>query len=270
MKTPPCLRLWLGVSLLALSTGAAAQNAITAGPADLRAGPDPTYPVVARLEADTPVQVMGCLDDWSWCDVSLEDTRGWLYAPAITYGYEGGYVPLYSYAPALGIPVETFSLDDYWGRYYHERPWFAERDDWRHRAPRHERPPGPPPSASPPPRPMRADRPEPPLHLGSSAPPRPEASHDRAPEGGDARAPGPRAGENALPPAPRQEHSNPAERAPPPAHPGQREAPPPPQDRSRPERATPSQHEERPPAPQRTEAPRHEENRGDHPGDNQP
>jgi uncharacterized protein YraI len=251
MKTPPCLCLWLGAPLLALSAAAGAQNAITAGPADLRAGPDPTYPVVARLDADTPVQVLGCLDDWSWCDVSLEDTRGWLYAPAITYDYEGGYVPLYSYAPALGIPVVTFSLDDYWGRYYHERPWYAERDDWRHRAPRHERPAGPPPSTALPPHPLRSDRPERSVHLGDAEPPRPEA--------------GP-------PPAPRhEEHSNAVERASP-ARPEQREAPPPRQERAHPERATPPQHDERPPVPQRMEGPRHEEkeNRGDHPGDNHP
>ncbi len=258
MKASPYLRLWLGAYLLMWSAAAAAQNAITAGPADLRAGPDPTYPVVARLDADTPVAVMGCLDDWSWCDVSLDDTRGWLYAPAITYDYEGGYVPLYSYAPALGIPVVAFSLDDYWGRYYHERPWYAERDDWRHRAPRHERPPGPPPTAAPPPRPVRGDRPDRPVHLGSAEP----GPHDGAGESGDAKPPGPRAAESRpSPPARHEEHSTQGERAPPPPRPQQREAPPPQQER----RATPSQRDERPPVPQRTEGPRGEENRGDHP-----
>src|ERR1700681_66087 len=123
MRTPICVRLF-GVYLLALSAVAAAENAVTTHPADVYAGPDDSYPMVAQLDADAPVQVMGCLDDWSWCDVTFGDNRGWLYSPDITYAYQGGYVPLYSYAPGLGIPVVAFSLDGYWGSHYHNRPWY--------------------------------------------------------------------------------------------------------------------------------------------------
>jgi uncharacterized protein YraI len=162
MKAPACLRLLLGGSLLTLSLAVNAQNAVTTDSAGVYAGPDSSYPEVTQLDANTPIQVMGCLDDWSWCDVALQDTRGWMYSPDITYQYEGGYVPLYSYAPALGIAVVAFSVDSYWGSYYRGRPWYGQRDQWVHRTVNHRRPSGPPPSRSLPSHEVvRADRPHP-------------------------------------------------------------------------------------------------------------
>ncbi len=153
------LRLGLGALLLIFSAAAGAQNALTTEFADLYAGPDDSYPVVAELDSNTPIQVMGCLDDWSWCDVAVGDSRGWLYSPAITYEYEGGYVPLYTYAPSLGIAVVPFSVGGYWDRYYHDRPWYSRREEWEHRSVHHRRPAGPPPSAGPPPRPDQREGP---------------------------------------------------------------------------------------------------------------
>src|SRR6267154_5857776 len=126
MGTPDCVRLFFGVCVLGLSAAAAAQNAVTTQPVSVYAGPDDSYPPVAQLDADTPIQVMGCLDDWSWCDVAFEDNRGWLYAPDITYAYQGGYVPLYSYAPGLGIPIVGFSLAVYRGSHYPDRAWYGQ------------------------------------------------------------------------------------------------------------------------------------------------
>jgi uncharacterized protein YraI len=162
MKAPACVRLLIGGSLLILSLAVNAQNAVTTDSAGVYAGPDSSYPEVTQLDADTPIQVMGCLDDWSWCDVAFQDNRGWVYSPDITYQYNGGYVPLYSYAPALGIAVVSFSVDSYWGSYYRGRPWYGQRDQWVHRTVNHRRPSGPPPSRSLPPREVvRADRPHP-------------------------------------------------------------------------------------------------------------
>src|SRR5579862_5732486 len=175
MRTSTCLRLLFGICLLGLSAAAAAQNAVTTQPASVFAGPDDSYPMVAQLDADAPLQVMGCLDDWSWCDVAFGDDRGWVYAPDVIYNYSGGYVPLYTYAPSLGVPVVQFTIGDYWDRYYHGRPWYQRRDEWLHRGPpHHRRPSGPPPSAGPPPlsarvnRPSHEAQPERPFRLGSA------------------------------------------------------------------------------------------------------
>ena len=70
------LRLGVGAFLLTLSCAALAENAFTTQPASVRAGPDESYPEVAQLDADAPLEVMGCLDDWRWCDVTFDGNRG--------------------------------------------------------------------------------------------------------------------------------------------------------------------------------------------------
>jgi uncharacterized protein YraI len=152
-----------GTTLLAFSAIVHAQNAYTNRDANLRAGPDRSYPLVVRLGAGAPVNVMGCLDDWSWCDVASDDARGWVYSPSLSYVYQGERVPFYSYAPSFGLPVITFSLGTYWDQYYRGRPWFAQREQWEHRTIPHRRPSGPPPRDS-----------HPPLHAQGPGP-RPEA-----------------------------------------------------------------------------------------------
>ena len=272
------LRLAVGALLFSISCGALAENAITNEPASVRAGPDDSYPEVAQLDADAPIQVMGCLDDWSWCDVTFDGNRGWMYSPDITYEYQGGYVPFYTYAPAFSIPVVSFTVDAYWGRYYHDRPWFRDRDQWAHREIRHRPPPGPPPRSGPPPREVVSrDRPHggPPgdrsMRMGNSAPrgpehapPAPPARDDHAADhrnvaNADHRADHPAQGSgtperpvpphSAPPPHPTPERAAPPERD---AHATARPEPP----RPEPQRA--EHHDEPHPAANRPE-PAHDE-----------
>jgi uncharacterized protein YraI len=147
-------RLTLGLAciLLAIPFATSAQDAFTTRSVNVRAGPDTSYPPVATLGAGAPLQVMGCLDDWSWCDVVFEDNRGWIYAPYLSYVYQGARVPFYTYAPSFGIPIIGFSLGSYWDRYYRGRSWYGRRDYWEQRAsPQHIRPSGPPPRSTLPP-----------------------------------------------------------------------------------------------------------------------
>jgi len=162
---PSRTRLSLFGWLLACVAGvAAAQNAVTARPASVHAGPDQSYPLVAHLDPGAPVLVNGCLDDWSWCDVSFGDDRGWVYAPVLSYDYQGGVVPLYDYAPSLGIPVVVFSVGPYWDHYYRSRPWYSQRATWvNRRPPEHMRPPQPP-HRGPPPAPVHT------AHNGGATP----------------------------------------------------------------------------------------------------
>ena len=201
----------LGALLLASLGIASAQNAYTSRPMNVRAGPNGDYPLVAQLDAGTPLDVHGCLDDWSWCDVSFEDNRGWIYAGGVSFVYQGGRVPLYSYGPSLGLPIITFSLMTYWGDYYRGRPWYAQRDTWSHRTlPPHRRPAGRP-HAGPPP--VSAGRP--PVSHG-----RPSGSYGRPPVSGH---PQPRGDEHGHagsrrsrggPPMPQHEQHPPAESSP--------------------------------------------------------
>ncbi len=158
----------LSLVLLGGSGLASAQDAYTSRPVNVHAGPDSSYPVVAQLGPGTPLDIDGCLDDWSWCEIAFEDDHGWVYAPYLSYVYEGERVPFYSYAPSFGIPIITFSLGSYWDRYYRGRPFYHERHDWERRPWHHERPPGPPPRAGvlPPRRGFGGDRDEGPRDFG--------------------------------------------------------------------------------------------------------
>lgn len=214
-------------ALPALPAAAASYEAYTNRDVHLRAGPGPDYPVVGRLRIDTPVDVEGCLSDYSWCDVAIGYERGWVYATALDGVYTAARAPIGNVALAIGIPVITFSLISYWDRYYYNRPWYSYRSHWTHRPPGWRPPayPLPPPGfLPPPPRPpgwrplpprppqVRPPAPRPPQfgpnrpgsNIGGPPPrPRPEGNRPNLRPGGDVGGP---------PPRPRPEANRPAVR----------------------------------------------------------
>jgi len=199
MHTRRLLISSFGAVLLAALGIASAQNAYTARPMNVRAGPNREYPLVAQLDAGTPLDVHGCLDGWSWCDVSFDGNRGWMYGGGISFQYNGGRVPLYSYGPQLGLPIITFSLGAYWGQYYRGRPWYAQRNTWAHRNfPPPARLAGPAGRPQPGPRPMTHSRPPAPAHSAG------QTRGHAAPEG---RGP-PKGGHAQRPKAPPSSHGN--------------------------------------------------------------
>ncbi|WP_267954846.1 SH3 domain-containing protein [Paraburkholderia adhaesiva] len=201
----------------------AQQQAYTTEVVDVFSGPSGDYPVVSQLGPNVPVTVMGCVSDYSWCDVALPDLRGWVYADYLAYPYQGSYVPVYGYGAAIGFPIVTFALGAYWDSFYRGRPWYGDRDRWAHVPPPRfgERPPGRPPmhGGQPPaygaPQPGMGYRPSP-----SAGGPRPEP-----------RMPVPQ-GEGGRPPAPAPMTNVPRQPAPAPA--ATRPAAPPPQYGGRP------------------------------------
>jgi uncharacterized protein YraI len=124
-----------------MSAAALAEQAYTTRTANLRAGPAPDFPVVARLAPGTPVFVDGCLSDYAWCDVEVGGMRGWLNTRTLQAYYGSRVVPLYGYGATIGLPIITFSLGNYWDRYYRGRTWYSERPRWERHwhayAPRH-------------------------------------------------------------------------------------------------------------------------------------
>jgi uncharacterized protein YraI len=156
--------IWVIVGATLWTSLALASNAYTKGEVNLRAGPSAEYPLVLQIPANAFVNVDGCVDDWTWCDVDWEGNRGWVYANYLLYDVDNRRVPIIDNGPRLGLTIVVFSVNDYWGRYYVRRPWYRDRDIWVHRPmPPRRPPPRPrPPVVRPPPRPQRPQPPRPP------------------------------------------------------------------------------------------------------------
>jgi len=185
---------WLGRTLMAvvllLPTGALAQvivtqqfpmtQAFTTQAVNLRAGPDRSFPLVSWLQAGTPVNVVGCLNGWHWCDVAVGFNRGWVYGRFLSIPFGNQPVLIMNSGPRVGVPVITFSVGPYWGAHYRNRSWVNQPPPPGFRPPPPGRPPPPrppparPPSAAPPSaRPPSGGQPPPGARPPSAQPPAP-------------------------------------------------------------------------------------------------
>lgn len=129
---------------LALPALAHAEEAFVTANVNMRAGPDPGYPLIDQLREGTEVDVQGCTEGYEWCDVIAYDNRGWVAGNYINYEYEDQPVLLPSYGARIGVPIIAFALGTYWANHYSGRSFYRERDHWsRYHYVR--RPPPPPP-----------------------------------------------------------------------------------------------------------------------------
>ncbi|MEP6938731.1 MAG: SH3 domain-containing protein [Rudaea sp.] len=117
-----------------------AGDGYVSGDVELRAGPDPAYPTVAKLTTNTPVSIQGCVKNWSWCDVVTASARGWVAGDFLEQEYSGHRAVVPAFGKQLGIPVVVFSFSKYWNRHYRDRPWYAERVRWSKTKPRYAAP----------------------------------------------------------------------------------------------------------------------------------
>ena len=183
--------LWslVAVVLTMVPAAAFAAEGYTVATVNMLAGPDSQYPLIYTLDAGTPVDVQGCTAGWEWCDVIAAGSRGWVAGPYIEYLYNDQPVIVTDYGARIGIPVVTFAVGAYWGRYYVNRPFYRDRTRWYART----IPVRPFPGPRPPIRPM--PRPRPP---GGNRPPSP--GHGYRPGPGDRRPQPPVSGNRPQPP----------------------------------------------------------------------
>lgn len=92
----------------------------------LYAGPSVDYPKVRRLRTDARLIIHGCLPDYGWCDVGLDDQRGWVDTAYLVIPVDGHLRPAYRVAPVVGVPVVHFAIGPYWTSHYHGQPWFDD------------------------------------------------------------------------------------------------------------------------------------------------
>jgi uncharacterized protein YraI len=129
MKRGSLFILGIGCGLI-IPAVALAESAYTTKTVNMRAGPSREYEVVTQVGGGTPVEVGGCVDDWTWCDVIAGPDRGWVYAGNLEYPYQGRRVVILTNGPAIGLVIEPFVLGTYWDTYYRGRPWYGRRSYW--------------------------------------------------------------------------------------------------------------------------------------------
>ena len=121
--------------LLLPAQAMAAYEAYTRVDLNLRVGPDTSYGVIDVIPQGEPVVVLGCLEDWFWCDIEWFGLRGWVAASYLVQPGTSVYLP--QLAPRLGLPIIGFSFFTYHDRHYRDRPWYKKRHgrwrgrDWR-------------------------------------------------------------------------------------------------------------------------------------------
>ena len=113
-----------------LATPAAAQEEANGYPitdVNLRAGPGTEYPVLVTVLTDAPITILGCLEDYAWCDIIFEEHRGWMRSIYLAGYYDGEYYLLSDYAPDLGYQTVTFDVAAYWNSNYRDEPFYNDQ-----------------------------------------------------------------------------------------------------------------------------------------------
>ncbi len=116
----------LGASVVAAAP-ASAMPGYAAPRLEIKAGPDDDYPTVATVRYDSPLEINGCLRNWSWCDVTTRRGRGWVHGRNIQAQREGRRV---EFGAPWGVPQFSFNFDTYWDKNYRGQQFYRDRDRW--------------------------------------------------------------------------------------------------------------------------------------------
>jgi uncharacterized protein YraI len=105
----------------------------------MHSGPNFGYPRLRRLAINSQVRIYGCLQGWSWCDVSQRFDRGWVPGRDLAAQYQGRRQRIGLIAPYMGIGVLSFQFRNYWDQHYQSRNFYNQRDRWERQYVRNDR-----------------------------------------------------------------------------------------------------------------------------------
>jgi len=98
---------------------------------NLRAGPGGSYPIVGRINRGESLELLGCIDELSWCEVEAwGNERGWVSANFIGASYRDRQIGIRETYDLGIIKLITFSLDDYWDDHYRDRDFYKNRRNY--------------------------------------------------------------------------------------------------------------------------------------------
>ncbi|HSD92410.1 MAG TPA: DUF6600 domain-containing protein [Methyloceanibacter sp.] len=122
--------IWAAMLHAPAQAQAARPNGYPVTNVNLRAGPGVYYPVIVVVPTHAPISIVGCLGDYTWCDVFFHGNRGWMRSIYLKKWYQGYYYALGDYAPRLGLRVVSFDIGPYWDAHYRNRPFYRDRRRW--------------------------------------------------------------------------------------------------------------------------------------------
>ncbi len=97
---------------LAGGQAALAFTAFSNADLNLRAGPGTQYDVVATTNHDDQLDVRGCLQDITWCDVSWGQIQGWASADYLDVDASAGVKTLPLASNGMEIPIVDYKAVD--------------------------------------------------------------------------------------------------------------------------------------------------------------
>ena len=95
-------------AVLAFPNVASALDAVAVTDLNMRAGPGSQYPIVATIQSNGAVEIIGCLEQGSWCEVSWQGNQGWSYSEYLAVTETGEQVFVPQARTILDIPIVAF------------------------------------------------------------------------------------------------------------------------------------------------------------------
>lgn len=74
----------------------------------LRTGPGPAYPIIGTIDRQAIVEVEGCVDAATWCQVSWNGRTGWTYASYLAHETQGRVVVLPDARTQVQVPTIVY------------------------------------------------------------------------------------------------------------------------------------------------------------------
>lgn len=95
-------------AVIAAPTIAMAVEAVAVTDLNMREGPGSQYPIVGTIQNNGQVEIMGCLEQGSWCQVNWQGTQGWAYSEYLAVTQDGQQVYVPQARTVFDIPVVAF------------------------------------------------------------------------------------------------------------------------------------------------------------------
>jgi uncharacterized protein YraI len=95
-------------AVLAFPNLALALDAVAVTDLNMRAGPGSQYPIVATIQSNGAVEIIGCLEQGNWCQLSWQGNQGWSYSEYLAVTETGEQVFVPQARSILDIPIVAF------------------------------------------------------------------------------------------------------------------------------------------------------------------